>query len=287
MLERELVVGLVRPAIDAVLHPVTSVCRRKAATHREVRHVALHANRTTISMKLSTAEYLAGLKEPSARAARESFCSYAAESIQSCGNVLWAFGVAEGRRRSLATMVQMAGRLASGASTLLTTENWYATAALMRQFIEVEYLVWMMNADTPDATNWLASSQDDFRRIYAPNAMRKRSGGKFRDSEYWSHCEIGGHPNPRAGFLLPERVFPADQHPFGDPFWMWLDAAQHFGRFWESASQAFERHDLADIVIVKTRRAGMATAIDTWHEADPCSGWIIDLPASASRAAAD
>ena len=82
-------------------------------------------------------------------------------------------------------------------------------------------------------------------------------------------AKSGGHPNPRAGFLLPERVFPADQHPFGDPFWMWLDAAQHFGRFWESASQAFEeRHDLADIVIVKTRRAGMATAIDTWHEAD-------------------
>jgi hypothetical protein len=238
-------------------------------------------------VKIPISEYKAGLQNPDARAARASFCTYAAESIQSCGDVLWVFGLADGPRRSLATMLQMAGRLASGASMLFGAENWYAAAALMRQFIEAEYLVWMMTTDAPEATNWLASSQEDLRRIYAPGAMRKRSGGKFRDTEYWSHCEIGGHPNPRAGFLLPERLFPADQDPFGDPSWMWLDAAQHFGRFWGSLSQAFERHGLADIVIVKARLAGMARAIDAWHAADPCSGWIVDMPASASEASTE
>jgi hypothetical protein len=37
----------------------------------------------------------------------------------------------------------MGGSLASGTIAVLRVENWYAAAALLRQVVEVEYLLWL------------------------------------------------------------------------------------------------------------------------------------------------
>lgn len=54
-----------------------------------------------------------------------------------------AYGLACGRRRALAMVAQMGTELIGGAATLYEQEQWYAGAALVRQVIEVEYLLWL------------------------------------------------------------------------------------------------------------------------------------------------
>jgi hypothetical protein len=66
-----------------------------------------------------------------------------------------------------------------------------------------------------EAEKWLAASPSEIRNFFGPGAMRKRSGGQFRAEEYGVHCERGGHPNPRAGFLLPEHVLTDQMIPLG------------------------------------------------------------------------
>lgn len=155
--------------------------------------------------------YKQELLKPSARQARREACQVCADSIQRCGDALWAFGmVDDARRRALATVLQMGGGLAKGCVAMLIQSNWYAAAALSRQLVEIEYLVWLFGTDPEEGKAWLSVTQKDLRRTYNPSAMRKRSEGQFRDREYWSHCEIGGHPNPRAAFLLSDRLLPND-----------------------------------------------------------------------------
>lgn len=43
----------------------------------------------------------------------------------------------------------------------------------------------------------------------------------FRDQEYWRHCEIGGHPRPKAHFLLPENL-PRRGDPFSSSEGAWM-----------------------------------------------------------------
>lgn len=40
---------------------------------------------------------------------------------------------------------------------MLEAENWYAAAALSRQLVEVEYLVWLFGTDPTEAEAWLSA----------------------------------------------------------------------------------------------------------------------------------
>lgn len=82
------------------------------------------------------------LLNPAAQEARCKACHICAEQLKTCGDALWAFGMADNvQRRALATILQMGGSLAKGSVAMLEANNWYAAAALSRQLVEVEYLV--------------------------------------------------------------------------------------------------------------------------------------------------
>jgi hypothetical protein len=192
--------------------------------------------------------------------------------MQKCGNALWAFGlVNDARRRALAIVLQMGGSISQGTITMLETENWYAAATMSRQLVEVEYLMWLFGSDSFEAEAWLSADQEILRRTYNPSAMRKRSEGRFRNQEYWSHCEIGGHPNPKAAFLLPEHILPDDEPPLPTPEWMWVDLGQHLERLWEFANIATKVLALDAVKTVEDARSEVGSALQTWHEQDACA----------------
>lgn len=117
--------------------------------------------------------------------------------------------------------------------TLLHAKLPYPTAALVRQLVEVEYLLSLFETDAALASQWLAGSPEQLRTMFRPAAMRTQSNGKFRASEYWSHCENGGHPHPRGAALLP-----CHSDALADNRWLWGDLAQHLDRLWRSLEEA-------------------------------------------------
>lgn len=224
-------------------------------------------------------EYREALLERSARETRREACRTCAHRLQECGNALWAFGLADDpRRRALATVLQIGGSIARGNVALLEEENWYAAAALCRQLVEVEYLVWLFGTDPSEAEAWLSASQKDLRRIYSPSAMRKRSEGRFRDQEYRSHCELGGHPNPKAAFLLPEHALHDDKAFLVPLEWMWVDLGQHLERLWSFTKVAIEASRLTTVRAVVDAQRDIEDVLKRWQERDHCADRLRDLP---------
>jgi hypothetical protein len=201
-------------------------------------------------------------------AARSDYTRRAASVLDQCGRGFSALGLADGARRAIGIVVQLAASISLGATEMYARENWYAGAALVRQFVELEYLLFLFATDTAEATQWLSSSPGDLRRVYTPAAMRKRSKGHFRDAEYWSHCEVGGHPHWKAAVLLPERV---EAVTFPSREVLWLDLAHHLTRMLHSLDRAVEAHGLTQIGVVAEARAKAAKAYEEWTAADPAA----------------
>lgn len=215
----------------------------------------------------------------SAQEARREVCRVCADRLQKCGNVLWAFGLTDDRRRqALATVLPIGGSVARGTVAMLEEENWYAAATLCRQLVEIEYLVWLFGTDPSEAEAWLTATQQDLRQTYKPSVMRKRSGGRFRDQEYWSHCELGGHPNPKAAFLLPEHILPNSKASHLPLDWMWVDLGQHLERLWSFAEIATKALGLEAVKVVADARSDVESALQRWHEQDPCADRFSSLP---------
>ncbi len=223
-------------------------------------------------MALDFNAYRDALLNPQAQLVRREFARSVATSLRKSGGALWAFGLADDPvRRAVSIGVQMGGALADGSISLLELENWYGAAALLRQLVEVEYLPWLFAEDPEEAKAWLVASQDDLRRTYSPATMRKRSQGRFRDEEYWTHCDLGGHQNPRAHFLLSERVLPSDVSAFGPLEWMWVELGQHLARLWRLFSQCMDHKSLKTITVVADCFAEVDERLLKWHEDDPCA----------------
>ena len=178
---------------------------------------------------------------------------------------VWAFGMSEDPRRALAIVAQMGAELAMGAIQLYESGRWYAGAALVRQLIEVEYLLFLFAHDHQEPERWLLASSEDARRMFTPAAMRERSDGRFRSEEYSVHCEIGGHPRPQGSFLLREH-FTSSNPPTVerfDPGGQWVDLAQHIERLWTNYVEAVkwcsphnvypERFQKVDAALVRWR----------------------------------
>ena len=64
-------------------------------------------------------DYVSQLADPDATSLRESTCDVLAEALCATGAVLWAFGLAEQPRRSVAAAIQMGGETARGSVSLL------------------------------------------------------------------------------------------------------------------------------------------------------------------------
>lgn len=99
-------------------------------------------------------------------------------------------------------LLLIASQLLSAASDLINGARPYAGAALIRQLVEVEYLVSAFVEAKDDAKYWLRSDRAQRIKFFSPSVLRKKAGGRFRDKDYVMHCERGGHPVPDCLRLL-------------------------------------------------------------------------------------
>lgn len=219
---------------------------------------------------VTSTERLQSLLDPEIQGAREEACRRSAEALDYSGRVLWAYGLAsEPTRRALALVSQMGGALARGTIVLLNSKNGYGAAALLRQIVEVEYLLYLFAHDPDEGKKWLRSSPDELRKQFAPARMRRRSNGRFQDDQYWAHCEIGGHPHPVGAFLLPEHDLrePLESRPLNV---LWRDLAQHLERAVGFLGAA--THVINDVPAVTSSLARARAALLAWRTLEPDAG---------------
>lgn len=202
-------------------------------------------------------------------AAAKAVVSVVATELDGLARQVWAFGLADGPRRAVAIVSQMAAELALGAARLYESQQWYAGAALVRQLIESEYLLFLFATEPSEPKRWLSASSQEARRLYSPVAMRERSGGQFRVGEYSIHCEIAGHPRPAGHFLLQEHreLVPTEHRELLLPDNQWVDLAQHLERVWAHYLAAVTTHSPTNVYPDRFERVNAAIA--KWHSADP------------------
>lgn len=209
---------------------------------------------------------------------RVELCRALAEAFREAGDLLWVGGNLLGPDRvsksspfdfgsdaavGLATVIQIAGELISGAVVLLEQENIYAAAALIRQLVEIEYLTWAFAEDHQQAEAWLRSSRDERLKFWQPRDLRTRSAGRFRSADYAHHCERGGHPTPEAMALLPD-------HSRRDSAMLWwFDLAIHSASTWDYVNAAATEFGWSDQVDPIASRRGLAASIKSWRQREP------------------
>ena len=181
--------------------------------------------------------------------AAKNLVEFVAAELDSLAAQVWAFGWAEGARWAVATVSQMGAELAVSAAQLYEAERWYGGAALVRQLIEVEYLLFLFASDDKEPERWLRAATSETKQLFSPAAMRQRSGGRFRAEEYAAHCEVGGHPRRQGHHLLRQhlRLATGSTAPAVDPGVQWVDLAQHVARLWGNYVNAVTRHSPTNI----------------------------------------
>jgi hypothetical protein len=133
-------------------------------------------------------------------------------------------GFGDDRVVALGYVVEIGADLALSSVKLLEGDHRYSSNALLRQLIEVEYLVAAFGDSPEDARVWLDATDDQIRVQFSPGRLRQRAQGRFRYEEYQSHCALGGHPNPKARTLLPRHSAAVELEL------LWTDLDHHLSR---------------------------------------------------------
>ena len=221
-------------------------------------------------------DYLSQLSDQRAARLRESTCQELAEAMCATGAVLWAFGAVGQPRRSLAVAIQMGGETGRGAVSLLRDRNRYGAAALVRQLVEIEYLLCLFATDKTEPPRWASMDLDAVRKEYQPARMRDRCGDRFRASEYSIHCQVGGHPRFAAAYVLPEHVsigrFTEDVVFAAG----WVDLGQHLVAMWRWVEEILNEYALMKVGLAKSSLESARTAIDAWLRDDPCAARLTE-----------
>ncbi len=100
----------------------------------------------------------------------------------------------------LGILAGMSGHTGLAAFELYGQGNWYAGAALTRQLVEHHHLFAYFAEDLSRVNEWLSADERQLQRQFA--ARKLREAGGFTNADYQAHCSWGGHPNPRAAWLL-------------------------------------------------------------------------------------
>jgi len=91
--------------------------------------------------------------------------------------------------------------------------------------VEIEYLAWAFETRDRDGERWLRSDQEQRQEFSKPAKLRAAARGKFRGKDYGYHCELGGHPVPKAVILLEEDPTISQS--------LLADMLGHVGRIWD------------------------------------------------------
>lgn len=203
----------------------------------------------------------AAASSPAVVSARLAVLDAAASSLVAIADELHVAGWVgrDDRRLATALLSRLAGELAMGIRHLLLAESDYAAGALLRQLIEVEYLLFLGYGDPGTLEQWYRADARTLRHAFSPKAMRKASGGLFRDQEYWLHCEVGGHPHPRARMLLS-----AYQPTVAPQAFLLPDSVHHVRRAWTSLRLLLPQLDDGEAILIG-RGNTLATAVRAWE----------------------
>lgn len=225
-------------------------------------------------------DFIGHLGNPKAAMLREETCGQLADALAATGAVLWAFGLADQPRRSIAVAIQMAGETARGAVTLLRDNNRYAAAALVRQVVEIEYLLCLFALDKEEPTKWASADLTTVRKEFQPARMRERCGSRFRSDEYAVHCQVGGHPRFAAGYVLPEHV---RLGPWSDEVVFaagWVDLGQHLVQAWRWVEEILQTYDLMEVGLAASSLDKAKVLIKDWLLNDPCASRLTEAESS-------
>lgn len=187
-----------------------------------------------------------------------SWCRWVAAAITGAGDELHLVGHLFGNDRvegltrrgngddrvvALAVLAQIGGELATAAQSEVDAGRVYASQALVRQLIEVEYLMWAFAEDGEVARQWFNADRKALLREFSPDAIRRQADGAFDVSEFQWHCNHGGHPTPTAPTLLAHHgnALPVEAAR--------ADLGMHVQRVWDRLIAAWH-HLLADGAIV-------------------------------------
>ena len=163
---------------------------------------------------------------------------------------------------AVSMLFRIASQLVSGSADMFMDGRPYAAAALLRQMVEIEYLAWAMATREGDGERWLRSDRRQRESFFTPAKLRKAAQGTFRGKDYGYHCELGGHPVPRASVLLD-----------GDPTVPQLllaDMLGHAGRIWDHLAD-WARGNTSGAPVL-TRQRQMLEKFSEWKSLDPMAG---------------
>jgi hypothetical protein len=174
------------------------------------------------------------------------------------------FGHGNDETVAVSVLLRVAGQLTSAGADLFADGRQYAAAALLRQLVEIEYLAWAFETRDGDAERWLRSDQQERQDFFKPAKLRAAAQGKFRGKDYGYHCELGGHPVPRADILLG-----------GDSAISQLllsDLLGHVGRIWDHLGGWAKQNENGAPILRRSRE--MSIRFREWKLKDP----LVDLP---------
>jgi hypothetical protein len=172
--------------------------------------------------------------------------------------------------RAMGTLLQMAGELGFAASRMLSGEEHYAGAALLRQIVEIEYLTWTFKEGHASVTAWLNSTLEERMRAFSPKRLRANSKGRFLSKDYQDHCEQGGHPVPRGIPLLGGQEAGSAQV-------MLVDLLTHCWRTWDQVRSWLM--NLGEAQQIGFPKAGLEVSrrFNEWGERDPIYALMVEL----------
>jgi hypothetical protein len=165
-------------------------------------------------------------------------------------------------------LLQTAGELAVAAGRLLSDGEHYAGAALVRQVVEIEYLTWTFKEGHRSASKWLQSTHSERMNAFSPRELRKTSKGRFLSQDYQDHCEQGGHPVPRASFLL------AGTSP-GSAQLLLVDLMCHCWRTWDQIVQWSKDLPVAYAALLDGG-SGVSARLNNWGKQDPMYALMVE-----------
>jgi hypothetical protein len=172
--------------------------------------------------------------------------------------------------RAMGALLQMAGELAFAAGRMLSGDEHYAGAALVRQIVEIEYLTWTFKEGHESVTAWLTSTYEERMKVFSPKQLRANSKGRFLFKDYHDHCEQGGHPVPRGIFLLGSREVGVAQV-------MLVDLLVHCWRTWDQVRSWSMRLPIAQQVGLPGTGVEISQRLYEWGRRDPTYALMVEL----------
>jgi hypothetical protein len=172
--------------------------------------------------------------------------------------------------RAMGNLLQMAGELAFAASRMLSGNEHYAGAALVRQIVEIEYLTWTFKEAHASVTAWLNSTFDDRMKVFSPRQLRANSKGRFLFKVYQDHCEQGGHPVPRGIFLL-------GGHEVGPAQVILVDLLTHCWRTWDQVRSWLKGVGSRQLIELPEVAGEISQRLHEWGKRDPIYALMVEL----------